>query len=533
VGLHPTEFARKSAFDVAEPQATIGVAQHIERLTAPDGPPIPLRPSKEIGVHHTRNIRAICSGRNIKPFSRLPSASGHPASNPSLTPNLNGQLLSTRTPRDNLSMKSLLTPGICLLAVAALLHTGLVAPSAALVTYAFYAALIAGLLLAWRFHSSRIFFALLVLFLAQQAISYFSSGHVPAARPESTALAWVGLLLPINFVLLSFQQEKGFTFSSVAPPSLLLFVQSVIVAVLCRPEPAAAAQRALHHAVAPAPLPFATLLAFAAAAVMLLTRFLLFHKPAESGLLWALAASFLSLYFGGVGRIPTAYFAAASFILAGAIVETSYLLAYHDELTTLPSRRAFHDALLGLEPPYSIAMVDIDHFKRCNDTYGHDTGDQVLRLVASRLARVSGGGQAYRCGGEEFAILFPGKDTSEVLDHLEKLRADIEASKLHLRGPDRRQEARGPDRRNQRARGRARARARAGHAIRQLSRAASSDELSVTASIGVATSRRENPSAEEVIQAADKALYRAKAAGRNRIETASRRGVHPKAAGIA
>jgi GGDEF domain-containing protein len=442
-------------------------------------------------------------------------------------------------------MKSLLTPGICLVAVAILLHTGLVTPSVSLITYAFYTAAIAGLLLAWRFHSSRIFFALLVVFLAQEAISYFSSlvpsglsasvaftpAHVPAGSPGSVALAAVGLLLPLNFVLLSLHKERGFTFSSIAPPTLLLFVQSVIVGVLSRPQPLAAATRALHHPVLPAPLPFATVLAFAAAAVLLLTRFLLLHKPAESGLLWALAGCFLALYFGGVGRIPTAYFAAAAFILAGAVVETSYLLAYHDELTALPSRRAFHDALLRLQPPYSIAMVDIDHFKRCNDTYGHDTGDQVLRMVASRLARVSGGGQAYRCGGEEFAILFPGKSTVDIMEHLEKLRADIEASTLRLRGPERRQEARGPDRRNQRARGRA----QTGHAIRQLARTTPSDELSVTASIGVASSRGGNPSAEEVIQAADRALYRAKAAGRNRIETASaaRRRIRSKAAGIA
>ncbi len=441
-------------------------------------------------------------------------------------------------------MKSLLTPGICLLAVAVLLHTGLVTPSVTLITYAFYTAAIAGLLLAWRFHSSRIFFALLVVFLAQEAISYFSSlvpsglsaagsftsGHVPAGSPGSIALAAVGLLLPLNFVLLSLHRERGFSFSSIAPPTLLLFVQSVFVGALCRPQPFAAAHP-LHHPVLPAPLPFATVLAFAAAAVLLLTRFLLLHKPAESGLLWALAGCFFALYFGGVGRIPTAYFATAAFILAGAVVETSYLLAYHDELTALPSRRAFHDALLRLQPPYSIAMVDIDHFKQCNDTYGHDTGDQVLRMVASRLARVSGGGQAYRCGGEEFAILFPGKSTAEIMEHLEKLRAEIEASTLRLRGPERRQEARGPDRRNQRARGRA----QTGHAIRQLARTTPSDELSVTASIGVASSRGANPSAEEVIQAADRALYRAKAAGRNRIETASagRRRARSKTAGIA
>jgi GGDEF domain-containing protein len=439
-------------------------------------------------------------------------------------------------------MKSLLTPGICLAGVAALLHTGLVTLSPVLIAYAFYGVLIAGLLLAWRFHSSRIFFALLVLLLAQQAIEYFSSsltssfpsGRLAGSGAGSTALAAVGLLVPLNFVLLSFQQEKGFSLSSLAPPSLLLFVQSVVVAVLCRPEPATAVQRTLHHALAPPPLPFATLLAFSAAAVVLLMRFLLFRKPVESGLLWALAACLLALRFGGTGRIPTAYFATGAFILAGAIVETSYLLAYHDELTTLPSRRAFRDALLRLEPPYSIAMVDIDHFKRCNDTYGHDTGDQVLRMIASRLARVTGGGQAYRCGGEEFAILFPGKTTNDVLDHLEKLRTEIETSRLRLRGPDRRQEARGPDRRQSRLRNQgARGRIQTGRAIRQLSRATPSAELAVTASIGVATSTRENPSADEVVQAADKALYRAKAAGRNRIEIASRRGVRSKAASIA
>src|SRR6202034_3332147 len=210
------------------------------------------------------------------------------------------------------------------------------------------------------------------------------------------------LLLPLDFALLSVTQEKGFTFSNIAPPALMLFVESVVVAVVCRPDAlATTARRGLRHASTAQPLPFPILIAFGLAAVVLLIRFLLFRKPAESGLLWALAASFLSLRLGGAGRIPSAYFATAAFILAASMVEASSLRPHHDELTTLPSRRAFHDALLRLEPPYSIAMVDIDHFKRCNDTYGHDTGDQVLRMVASRLARVPGGGEAYRCGGEE------------------------------------------------------------------------------------------------------------------------------------
>ncbi len=427
-------------------------------------------------------------------------------------------------------MKPLLTPAIWILLAALLLHAGLVTLSAPIITFALYGALIAGLLIAWRFHSSRIFFALIVLFLAERAISYFSSGHIAGSGPGKTVLAAVGFLLPVNFVLLSLMQEKGFTFPSVGPPSLFLFMQSVIVAVLCRPDSFNTPPRALHRAVLSHPLSYTTLAAFTAAAVVLIVRFLLYRKPAESGLLWALVASLLSLRFGGAGSLSSAYFAAAAFILAFSMVETSYMLAYHDELTTLPSRRAFQEALLRLAPPYSIAMVDIDHFKRCNDTYGHDTGDQVLRLVASRLARVTGGGQAYRCGGEEFAIIFPGKTTKDVVDHLEQLRASIEAGSFRLRGRDRRQQLRGPDRRTQAAR----ARTKSGDNISELSCVSGPTEISVTASIGVATSTQ-RMLAEEVIQAADKALYRAKSAGRNRVETAAsgRRRTRSKAAGIA
>ena len=424
-------------------------------------------------------------------------------------------------------MKALLTPGILLAAVAVLLQTGLIPLGPALVMFAFYCALIAGLLLAWRFHSSRIFLALLSLFLGEQAIAYFSS--VPASAqhsPAAIAVGAVGVLLPLNFVLLSFRREKGFVFANIAPAAVVLFVESVIVAVMGRPEPV---QAAVRNPAAAAALPFPVVLAFSAAVLILLTRYFLFRKPFESGLLWSLMASLLALHFHGVGRIPSAYFATAAFILAGAVVETSYMLAYHDELTTLPSRRAFREALLRLEPPYAIAMSDIDHFKRCNDTYGHDTGDQVLRLVASRLARVSGGGDAYRFGGEEFAIVFPGKTAAEVLEPLEKLRGTIETSRLKLRGPDRRQVGRGPERRIQAVRGK-------GQAIRELTRTSTQpQEIGATISIGVASAGKGMASPEEVIRAADKALYRAKAAGRNRVEVASaaRRRLRRTTAGIA
>jgi diguanylate cyclase (GGDEF)-like protein len=420
---------------------------------------------------------------------------------------------------NNATVKSLFVPGgILLTGVAVLVYSGWLTLALPALSFLYYCALIGGMLLAWRFHSSRTFFALLVLFLAGQAVGPSGAGRASPGTPEWIALQAVALLVPLNFVLIAAMHERGFTVSSTAPVVLFLFVQSVVVAVLGRAAeglPAAPARE--HHLVASAFLPGYALLVFAVAGIFLLVRSLLTRKPADSALLWSLAAYFLSLRSNGSGRTSTVYSASAACILAVSIIENSYLLAYHDELTTLPSRRAFNDALLRLQDPYSIAMVDIDHFKRFNDTYGHETGDQVLRLVAASLARVTGGGEAYRCGGEEFAILFPGKTTAEVVDHLEQLRATIEASEFRMRSGDRRQVPRGPDRRNQRTR----SRTRKGDAIRELAQEKSSAPLSVTVSMGVASSTKEKPHADHVLQAADKALYRAKANGRNRVEMAS------------
>ena len=425
------------------------------------------------------------------------------------------------------TLKSLTMPGgILLLGVAVLVHSGWLNLALPALSFLYYCAVIGGVLLAWRFHSTRIFFALIVLFLGQQAIALSGGEHGAAGSMVFVAAA---VLVPLNFVLIAMMHERGFTISGIAPLGLFLFVQAVIVAVLGRAEEGVSLPARAHHALAVS-LPDYALLAFAAAGILLLVRLLLTRKPADSALLWSLASFFLSLQFTGTARISAAYSATAACILATSIIETSYLLAYHDELTALPSRRAFNDALLRLQHPYSMAAVDIDHFKRFNDTYGHDTGDQVLRLVAAKLAQVTGGGQAYRCGGEEFVILFPSKTTREVVDHLEQLRAAIEAAEFRTRGNDRRQVPRGPDRRSVRATGRT----RKGGSIRRKAREGTPTPMSVTVSVGIANSSAERPHPELVLEAADKALYRAKTNGRNRVETAaSPRRNSTKAAGIA
>lgn len=185
---------------------------------------------------------------------------------------------------------------------------------------------------------------------------------------------------------------------------------------------------------------------------------------------------------------------AAALIMTVAIVQDTYRMAFRDELTGLPSRRAFNERLLALGHRYSIAVVDVDHFKQVNDTHGHELGDQVLKLVARMLDRVGGGGRAYRYGGEEFTVVFPGKSLGDAVPYLEALRREVEAYRMTIRAPDR------PRERNGRSKQPLPAQPRT---------------LGVTVSIGVAERNERNPTTAAVLQSADRALYRAKSKGRN------------------
>jgi diguanylate cyclase len=161
--------------------------------------------------------------------------------------------------------------------------------------------------------------------------------------------------------------------------------------------------------------------------------------------------------------------------------------AMTDALTSLANRKAWDE---GIEravaeaartgAPLSVAILDIDHFKKFNDTWGHQTGDQVIRYVASVLARIGVAPRlAARYGGEEYAVAMPG-DTAEVTANLlDTLRLEI--------------------------------------ASRRLKRRSTNEELgAVTVSVGVAQYRR-GDSAASLLERADVALYASKHGGRNLV----------------
>ncbi|MGB0941644.1 MAG: GGDEF domain-containing protein [Marinomonas sp.] len=158
----------------------------------------------------------------------------------------------------------------------------------------------------------------------------------------------------------------------------------------------------------------------------------------------------------------------------------SHKMAYVDELTQLPGRRALNEKLLGLSKHYVIAMLDVDHFKKFNDTYGHDMGDLVLKSVANNMDKVTSGGKAFRYGGEEFAIVFAHKKKEDILSALEGVRESIASQMVDIYD----------------------------------SKKGVYKGVSVTISIGAALSNSERH-AQDVIKHADQLLYKAKKKGRN------------------
>ena len=138
-----------------------------------------------------------------------------------------------------------------------------------------------------------------------------------------------------------------------------------------------------------------------------------------------------------------------------------------------------------------MAMVDVDHFKKFNDTYGHDTGDAVLRMIATKLSKVTGGGASYRYGGEEFSVVFNGKDSESAKPHLEALRETIADTPFII------------NRSNSRRKGDKKVKRKRNKSVK------------VSVSIGVADSSSNVSSPWDVLKLSDKALYRAKGKGRN------------------
>lgn len=163
------------------------------------------------------------------------------------------------------------------------------------------------------------------------------------------------------------------------------------------------------------------------------------------------------------------------------LMERLHHLAFHDSLTNIFNRRRFFElgtALFAERHDLCATLLDIDHFKQVNDTYGHGVGDEVLREVVDVIAeRLPPEAIFGRLGGEEFAMLFPGDNGDAVVRAVEAIREAVAALVIPV----------------------------------------GKGETSCTISCGIARRDQSIHSIDELLHCADLALYQAKVGGRNRV----------------
>jgi len=349
-----------------------------------------------------------------------------------------------------------------------------------------YAALIAAVAFAYWFNRGRSFV------IAVSLLGAFAAWNAWPTKPVYTALV---VLVPLNACLAMLFRERGARYRAAYSWLALLAAEAALVGWIgTRGGDFAVDQWWLLRS---PPTPVVGRLAFGAAFACAVWRTWPDFKPIPVGNAAAIAAFFLAAEWAQAAQAYAVFMCATGVLLIAALLQESHQLAFRDQLTGLPARRALEERMRSLGERYAIGMVDVDHFKKFNDAHGHDVGDQVLRLVGGRLAQVDGGGIAYRYGGEEFSVLFPGSTLAQAERALEAIRGSIEAYRMAVRGADR------PKRPQEGA--------------KRRGEGSGEKVLSVTVSIGVAEPSDLQATPRAVLKAADEALYRAKQSGRNRV----------------
>lgn len=406
--------------------------------------------------------------------------------------------------------------------------------------------LVAGVLaLCLLFNRSRMFFAVCTLLAA--CLARLAVHPAPGSTAEQLFNGLLSVLLPLDLLYAYGSADRGVFTRYGARYLAVLALQAALVALLMR-LPAAPLAAALHveflhwEPLRYTPITQPGLLALAAGLLFFNDRLILHHSAELAAFFFAFLCA-AGLLHGGSPPALTVFTAAAALAFGFAVIQDSWRMAYLDALTGLPGRRALDEQLRKLGRQYVVALLDVDHFKRFNDRYGHDVGDQVLRLVASRLQRHAAG-RAFRYGGEEFCLLYPERTLAQVLPLLEELRADIASSGFDLRRFRRRHLEEEPAAKPaaivalqaddetedwlaletarlsvQAPREQRRTERRRTPPPAQAATANARDEgpLQITISIGASASANGRAPPATVLKRADQALYEAKQSGRNRV----------------
>lgn len=349
-------------------------------------------------------------------------------------------------------------------------------------------ALLAIFMSVWYQNSNSFYLVCFIL------ITYFLM-NVSASKPPmlSEVVMMTSILLPINAIWLGFSKERGVISSYGRNKAIIVLGQIIWIFINMMGKSSTPVTTDLNEAVS---LNAPAVVLYVLSISILLASYFLKNHYMNLIFVVVLLTSYISLHF--VNRILlVAIFTTAIFIvIVIALFEMSYSLAFHDPLTGVLSRRALDQEFLKLGNRYAIAMVDLDHFKNINDNYGHNVGDEVLKMVASIIDKTSGNAKVFRYGGEEFVVLFLRMPYNDTIVQLERMRKAIERRPFILRGENRPKEK--PEKlKNSAAKGRG--------------------TFYTTVSIGVAQKNDLLKTFNDVLIKADQALYKSKNGGRNII----------------
>lgn len=369
-----------------------------------------------------------------------------------------------------------------------------------------YLIFIAALTLAYIFNNNREFMILLLLGVIYWCVSQLiiKPSTILNINQRENLTYYVTFLLPLNYVVFSFLKERGIL-SRHGLKQLAFVSAQILIIVLLLKYPIVSLNTLFstqflsilnHSAVY---IPQLSIISFEFS--LLVIASLIIHQPSirQGGFFGSLVFIFLAFLNFDNPDAFTLFYAVAGIIFTSTIILNSYTLAYHDELTGLPSRRALKQYLMSLGPNYSLAMVDVDHFKSVNDTYGHDVGDQVLRRLAGHLREAGGGAKAYRYGGEEFTLVYNNKTAAEAADYANQLRKQIEKDSFSIRNTSSRPKRSSSHKKSK----------------RKNKKRESKKNLKYTVSVGMAEHREHHRTPFDTLKTSDKALYNAKKKGRN------------------